>query len=147
MFRHHKNKPKKPPTNLRGIFAGCGTLLNRNDMGPHVLSLTGKSNPSDVTLVYLGTPSYDIVEKRVAQTSWYVDVGCRVISLDVVLDAPPTCEMAEMIDKADVILVSGGNTSYAMRRWERIGLTKLIREACLGSRRVVMAGGSAGAIW
>ncbi|KAL3775735.1 hypothetical protein ACHAW5_005890 [Stephanodiscus triporus] len=120
MFRLHNNntnKPRRPPTNLRGIFAGCGTLLNRDDMGRHVLSLTGKSNnPEDVTLVYLGTPSYDIVEKRIAQTSWYVDAGCRVISLDVVLDAPPTSEMATIIDAADVILLRdetmGANRAY-----------------------------------
>ncbi len=145
--RRLERRPKQPPTNLRGIFAGCGTLLNRTDMVPHVLGLTGKSNPHDVTLVYLGTPSYDLPEKRIAQTSHYVELGCTVLSLDVVTVAPPTSRMREIIDVADVILVSGGNTHFAMGRWSRLGLDSMMREACLGPRRVVMAGGSAGAIW
>ena len=153
MFRL-KKKPKQqqqPPASLRGVFAGCGTLLNRSDMAPHVLrlALKGKAddNPSSVTLVYLGTPSYDLPAKREAQTSWYVGAGCTVLSLDVVSESPPTHRMAEMIDAADVILVSGGNTGFAMRRWRHVGLDGMIREACLGPRGVVMAGGSAGAIW
>ena len=143
-----KNKsPKPPPNNLRGIFAGCGTLLNHPAMAPHVLRLTGKSDPREVTLVYLGTASYDLPEKRIKQTSWYSDNGVTVISLDVVSHAPSTSHMQSCMDEADVILVSGGNTSFAMRRWKRLGLDVMMREACLGESRVVMAGGSAGAIW
>ena len=137
---------KKPPTTLRGVFAGCGTILNHPSMASHVLSLTGKG-PRDVTLLYLGTPSYDVPSKRVAQTSHYVELGCTVTSLDVVLDAPTVDRMRSMVDGADIILVSGGNTSFAMRRWKRLGLDVIIEEACLGERKVVMAGGSAGAIW
>lgn len=70
-----------------------------------------------------------------------------MIALDVVLKAPPTAYMQECMERADIILVSGGNTSFAMRRWKRLGLDTMIKEACLGPRRVVMAGGSAGAIW
>ncbi len=153
MFRLKKKQPPQPPANLRGVFAGCGTLLNRPDMAPHVLRLAGRRgkagdcDPSSVTLLYLGTPSYDLPAKREAQTSWYADAGCTVLSLDVVNESPPTSKMAEMIDAADVILVSGGNTHFAMRRWKHLGLDVMIREACLGPRKVVMAGGSAGAIW
>ena len=145
------SKPKtayyRPPTNLRGIFAGCGSLLNDPQMGPHVLKLTGKSNPKDVTLLYLGTASYDLLDKRINQTSWYSDQGCTVIALDVVSNAPETAYMKKCFESADVVLVSGGNTSFAIRRWKRLGLDKMMKEACLGPRRVVMAGGSAGAIW
>lgn len=116
-------------------------------MAPHVLQLTGKgSAPQDVTLVYLGTPSYDLPDKCLAQTSHYTTLGCTVISLNVATEAPTTDRMQEVIDMADILLVSGGNTSFAMRRWKHLGLDCMIREACLGERRVVMAGGSAGAI-
>ena len=142
---------KKPPTTLRGVFAGCGTILNHPSMASRVLSLLtdeGRgSDPSSATVLYLGTPSYDIPSKRDAQTSHYVELGCTVVSLDVVLDAPTTEYMRSMVDRADIILVSGGNTSFAMRRWKHLGLDVIIREACLGERKVVMAGGSAGAIW
>lgn len=117
-------------------------------MAPHVLALTGKeSNPDTVTLVYLGTPSYDIPAKCVAQTSHYVELGCTVTSLNVVLESPTSDYMQCVIDSADIILVSGGNTSFAMRRWKHLGLDTIIKNACLGERKVVMAGGSAGAIW
>ena len=139
---------KKPPTTLRGVFAGCGTILNHPSMATHVISLTGKgSTPRDVSLLYLGTPSYDVPSKCAAQTSHYVELGCTVTSLNVVLDAPTVDHMRSMIDGADIILVSGGNTSFAMRRWKHLGLDVIIEEACLGERKVVMAGGSAGAIW
>ena len=143
--KHGLHCPKA--ANLRGIFAGCGSLLNDPQMGPHVLRLTGKSDPSDITLVYLGTASYDLIDKRENQTSWYYEQGCNVIALDVVLNAPETAYMKECIENADIILVSGGNTSFAMRRWKRLGLDEMMRTACLGPRRTVMAGGSAGAIW
>lgn len=146
------------PQNLRGIFAGSGTLLNHPEMGPHLLSLASRRHstnpsasgaavdPSSITLLYLGTPSYDLPEKRLAQTSWYVEQGCRVISLDVVEKAPTTAYMKECVEGADILLVSGGNTSFAMRRWRRLGLDGMMREA-VARRGVVMAGGSAGAIW
>jgi dipeptidase E len=137
----------RPPTKLHACVAGSGTLLNEATMGPHVIKLTGKSDPRDVTVVYLGTASYDIVEKRDKQTSWYSEQGCTVIALDVVLNAPETSYMEDCMQKADIILVSGGNTNFAMRRWKHIGLDKMLKEACLGPRRAVMAGGSAGAIW
>jgi dipeptidase E len=141
-------KKQAPPTTLRGVFAGCGTILNHPSMAPHVLSLTGKgSTPHNVTLVYLGTPSYDIPAKCVAQTSHYVELGCTVTPLNVVLESPTTDYMQRIIDSADIILVSGGNTSFAMRRWKHLGLDGIIKDACLGPRKVVMAGGSAGAIW
>ena len=137
----------RPPAKMHGCFAGSGTLLNDAAMGPHVLKLTGKSDPNDVTVVYLGTPSYDLIEKRQNQTSWYSEQGCTVIALDAVLNAPETAYMKESMEKADIILVSGGNTNFALRRWKHIGLDKMIKEACLGPRKAVMAGGSAGAIW
>ena len=140
-FQKHKT-----PTHLRGIFAGCGTLLNHPEMAPQVIKLTNKPI-RDVTLVYLGTASYDLPDKLEKQTSWYSENGCTVIALDVVQKAPPTAYMQECIERADIILVSGGNTSFAMRRWKRLGLDKMMQDACLGPRRVVMAGGSAGAIW
>lgn len=47
------------------------------------------------------------------------------------------------MEKADIILVSGGNTLYAVDRWTYLGLDELLRGAA--HRGKVMAGGSAGA--
>ena len=51
--------------------------------------------------------------------------------------------MEEAVEKADIILVSGGNTLYAVDRWTYLGLDELLRGAA--HRGKVMAGGSAGA--
>ena len=49
-----------------------------------------------------------------------------------------------MVAGADVILVSGGNTLYAMDLWKAVGLVSLLQEAM--ERGAVLTGGSAGAI-
>ncbi|EPY37301.1 dipeptidase E [Angomonas deanei] len=46
--------------------------------------------------------------------------------------------------EAHVVLVSGGNTLYAVRRWKETGLDAVLTSAA--QRQVVLAGGSAGAI-
>ena len=52
--------------------------------------------------------------------------------------------MVEKIDNSDIILVSGGNTLYAVDRWVYLGLDELLKGAAYQGK--VMAGGSAGAI-
>ncbi len=50
----------------------------------------------------------------------------------------------EAFESADVILVSGGNTLFAIDRWKFLGIDKLLAEAA--QRGCVLCGGSAGAI-
>lgn len=52
--------------------------------------------------------------------------------------------MEEKVSKADVILISGGNSLYAVDRWHKIGLAPLFKAAM--ERGAVLCGGSAGAI-
>ena len=47
-----------------------------------------------------------------------------------------------VVDFADVIVVSGGNSLFAMLRWQSIGLDLLIKEAAM--KGAVLCGGSAG---
>ena len=61
--------------------------------------------------------------------------------------SPPIMDLDEMkslMDAAHVIVVSGGNTLYAIDKWNNVGLDKLIYDAM--NRGVVLTGGSAGAI-
>lgn len=48
------------------------------------------------------------------------------------------------LGRADAVLVSGGNTLFAIDRWTRCGLAPALREAM--ERGAVLCGGSAGAI-
>jgi peptidase E len=56
---------------------------------------------------------------------------------------PSSEEMRRIIvDFSDVIVVSGGNSLFAMLRWQSIGLDLLIKEAAV--KGTVLCGGSAG---
>ena len=52
--------------------------------------------------------------------------------------------MEQLVNNADVIVVSGGNSLFACDRWNKIGLTPLLRNAM--NRGAVLSGGSAGCI-
>jgi dipeptidase E len=53
--------------------------------------------------------------------------------------------MESALGGADVVVVSGGNTLFAVDRWKQTGLDKHILRAV--ERGVVFAGGSAGLMW
>ncbi len=56
---------------------------------------------------------------------------------------PSKADIKALISSADIIAVSGGNTLFAMTRWRKLGLDKLLRGAM--DRGAVLCGG-AGAI-
>ncbi len=99
-----------------------------------------------MNLLYVGTASYDDVVSRERQTSEFVKLGVSISSLDVAnnIDVANYDDMREAVYSADIVLVGGGNTLYALDRWDRVGLSDLLRDAA--RRGTVMAGGSAGAI-
>ena len=150
-------RPFIPPPNLKGIFAGSGNAgMGDPYIARAVVDLVQKP-PHQVSLMYLGTATYDIDKFRENQTKSFLKLGCHVRSLDVAnnnnnnnnnesSESPPLSleDMAEAVDKADIILVSGGNTQYAVDRWKYLGLDELLKDASL--QGTVMCGGSAGAI-
>lgn len=102
-----------------------------------------------------------VIGPRETQTKEFVRIGCPVSHLNVALQTVPMDEMASkacciflkvrltskndmQVDAADVILVSGGNTLFAVDRWDRLGLSDLLRKAAIA--RKVLTGGSAGVI-
>ena len=54
--------------------------------------------------------------------------------------------MKDQVENTDVVLVSGGNTLYAMQRWEELGMADILKSAAKKAIRPVFCGGSAGAI-
>ncbi|GMI28331.1 hypothetical protein TrRE_jg249, partial [Triparma retinervis] len=106
------------------------------------LKLASKEKP---VVAYLGTATYDLPQFKSNQTRLLAEVGCPV--LDVVCSNPGDTTMGdakEKIGRADVIIVSGGNTLFAVDRWKKLGLDEVLREAA--ERGAVIGGGSAGAI-
>ena len=74
----------------------------------------------------------------------FANLGVQVDSLDIANTSMPREKMEEKVDKSDIILVSGGNTLYAVDRWNYLGLNEMLIEAA--NKGKVLAGGSAGAI-
>jgi dipeptidase E len=140
-----KRTTKNALRQFKGVFAGSGSD-GMNDMSicKIVMSMTGKANPS---VLYIGTATYDLPGPRDRQTIRFKEAGCKVTSLAVVDRTPSRIELQEMVDNADIILVSGGNTLFAVDRWRTIGLDLCLWEALQrGINGPVLAGGSAGAI-
>lgn len=130
---------------LRGLFAGAGSaMMGSSLVVDAVLKLTGKPNASDVTLVYLGTATYDLEKFRSKQCGTFMERGVDVRPFDVACATPALVEVEEAIEAADVVMVSGGNTLFAVERWQRAQMVEPLRRAML--RGAVMCGGSAGAI-
>ena len=107
--------------------------------------MTSKEKPN---VVYIGTPFFDRDDKYDSGTESFRSIGCRIKRLMVAKECttPSPEEMRRIIiDWADLVMVSGGNSLFAMLRWQSIGLDQLLREAA--SNGTVMCGGSAGCGW
>jgi dipeptidase E len=131
-------------TKLRAVFAGAGlAMMGEPSVVSTVLSLTGKQDAHDVKMLYLGTATYDLPQFREKQTAAFSERGVTVTSLDVALTVPSEDHVAAAIDGADVILVSGGCTLFAVDRWRRAKMVEPLRRAM--ERGATLCGGSAGA--
>jgi dipeptidase E len=139
-------KPFIPPPNLKGLFVGSGSDgLNDARMAQAVLDLvTDTDVEKQPTVLYLGTATYDLNGPRERQTEQLKALGCHIKSLDLIHAAPGIVELRDAVESSDIILVSGGNTLFAVDRWKRLGLDNLLQQAML--RGAALAGGSAGAI-
>eukprot|EP01126_Amoeba_proteus_P047170 TRINITY_DN5372_c0_g1_i2.p1 TRINITY_DN5372_c0_g1~~TRINITY_DN5372_c0_g1_i2.p1 ORF type:complete len:281 (-),score=44.08 TRINITY_DN5372_c0_g1_i2:149-991(-) len=132
-------------THLKGVFGGSGRdLMGTMEVGKEIIRLTNKE-PTQIIVLYLGTASYDALSPKTAQTAYLASCGCEITSLDLVFPPLPSHEdICSLIERADVIMVSGGNTLYALDSWSKLGVDVRLREAI--QRGAVMCGGSAGLI-
>jgi dipeptidase E len=130
---------------VRIVAAGRGRSMSLPKIVDSVLKLANQS--STVKIVYLGTATYDKEEPYLLQTEGYRRLSqCEVVKLDVseaCETLPSAEEIQKMLETAHVVLVSGGNTLYAMNRWHELGIDKILTRI---SESTVLCGGSAGAI-
>jgi dipeptidase E len=131
---------------MKIVACGRGRVVQSAAALAEVLRLAGKP-ASSLNLLYLGTASFEDRGAFEAQTAGFAAAGCSAISqlrLTRPSHTPPDAERRRLVERADVIVVSGGNTLFAVRRWHELGVDDLLRSAA--ARGCVMAGGSAGAI-
>jgi len=126
------------------VFGGSGTaVMSYEAVQKEIMQMTGKL-PSDIFVLYLGTASYDATQPMIYQTSHFTSAGATVFHLKVAVTEPTPEEVQKSFGCADVVLVSGGNTLYAVDRWKKFGIHDAIHGAM--TRGAILAGGSAGAI-
>ena len=133
---------------LRIVAAGRGRTMCLPPVVQAVKDLLPTSNNilEQPTLVYLGTATYDKDEPFSVQTHAY-DSWCRVIKLNVSEPTEPDLEhVRQTIASSHAILVSGGNTKYAIERWKALGIDRMIQDRVQQDPPPVLCGGSAGAI-
>ena len=141
----------QPPSALKGLFVGSGSDgMNEEVICDKVLEMIGNdpqrksASARPVVIAYIGTATYDWEGPRERQTAQFISKGCTVKSLDVSDTDHLDSEQIKLLETADAIIVSGGNTLYALDRWKILGIDRLLREAM--ERGAVLTGGSAGAI-
>jgi len=127
----------------RRIYAaGSGhDMLGLVSTVKEVIALSGLARPR---VLYLGTATYDEPSAMASQTANFAMLGCNVTALEVAWRSPPTTVLTAAFYRADIILISGGNTLFAADRWATLGMDVLMRSAA--DRGVVLSGGSAGFI-
>ena len=118
-------------------------MSNNTHMRPGIPSAGHPCHPS-APPIHTGTASYDLEKFRTKQCKTFQERGVDVRTLDVACTTPPQATVDEALGAADAVLVSGGNTLFAVERWRRAGLVAPLRAAA--ERGAVMCGGSAGAI-
>ena len=138
----HKNLNNGEPVYPKILTTGSGNGVHLPFIFTKLIALTGKERPN---VVYIGTPFFDREDKYESGTSSFREIGCRIKRLMVAKECttPSPEEMRRIVlEWADLIMISGGNSLFAMLRWQSIGLDLLIKEAAI--RRKVLCGGSAG---
>ncbi|KAL3768633.1 hypothetical protein ACHAW5_004328 [Stephanodiscus triporus] len=124
------------------LTTGAGNAIHIPFIFAKLIAMTGKERPN---VVYIGTPFFDREGRYENGTVSFRKIGCRIKRLMVAEDdtTPSSEEMRRiMVDWSDLIMISGGNSLFAMLRWQSIGLDLLIKEAAV--RGKVLCGGSAG---
>lgn len=107
-----------------------------------VVSLTGKDRPK---ALFLPTASGDSKERSQAfQDVYGTELGCDVDVLYLLNVSPPKVELEQKILSSDLIYVGGGNTLKMMRRWRRLGVDSILKDAY--ERGITLSGLSAGCI-
>ena len=130
---------------MRSIVAiGGGDIrtLATEPIDRAIIELAGRSTPK---VLFVPTASSDSGEHWDAFDHAYRGVyGCPTEVLYLLGSAPPAQEIAAKISWAEVVYVGGGNALKMLRRWRRLGVDTLLREA--HGDGTVLCGVSAGAI-
>ena len=126
------------------VAIGGGSIrdLATEPIDREIIAMTGRSNPR---ALFVPTASSDSESYCEHFHSAYRDTyGCVTDELLLLDRTPDPAAVRDKIEAADIVYVGGGNTLKMMRRWRRLGVDDLLRDAF--DRGAVLCGVSAGAI-
>ena len=126
------------------VAIGGGQLAERETLAidREVVSLTGKGRPR---ALFIPTASSDSPDYwQIFQSVYGTELGCKTDVLYLLGVTPDREELERKILSSDLIYVGGGNTLKMMRRWRRLGVDSILRDA--HERGIVLSGLSAGCI-
>jgi peptidase E/ketosteroid isomerase-like protein len=104
----------------------------------YILNLALSEKPK---ICFLGTASNDGLEYRKMFYDFYSKLNCEPSHLSLL---EPPDDLEEFVLEKDIIHVGGGNTRMLMEKWNKSGLTEIMRKAW--DKGVILTGMSAGAI-
>ena len=135
-------------TLIKVVMAGKGQTVATRYMIDRVIQLSGKERPH---IAYFGTPCKDREAQYKKIAIPYEESGCHITKVDV-WNRDPTADtncidfVAGILHRADVILISGGLRTVAMKKWKQLGIDQLFLDTAYRPNPPVFVGGSAGAL-
>eukprot|EP00434_Breviolum_minutum_P012807 symbB.v1.2.011288.t1/scaffold754.1/size165080/2 len=133
------------------LNSGSTAAMASQSYCQRMVQMTGKK-PEDLHLAYLGTlifggsqictPTYDLEKFRKRLTDPFIAMGVSIHPINLVESQRLAEEDHAQMLKSDIILVSGGNTLYAMDLWRFTGVVDVLLEM---KDKALFCGGSAGA--
>ncbi len=123
------------------VTIGGGSHKGNRHINKEIVKLTSKKKPK---LLFIPTASSDeplyveVIKKN------FGTLGCTVKNLLLLSQKYSKRELENLILSANIIYVGGGNTLMMMRKWRRLGVDKLIKQAW--KKGTVLCGTSAGSI-
>ena len=125
------------------VAIGGGNLRQKSTLviDQAIIALTGKTLPK---FLFIPTASSDDPKYAEIMTQYYRDLGCETDTLWLLTRHPDLAKIKAQIQAADIIYVGGGNTLKMLRRWRKLGIDRLLRQAYQAGK--VLCGVSAGAI-
>lgn len=125
------------------VAIGGGNLRQKSTLviDQAIVALTGKTRPK---FLFIPTASSDDPKYAEIMTQYYRELGCETDTLWLLKQKVDLAQIQAQIQAADIIYVGGGNTLKMMRRWRKLGVDQLLRQAYQAGK--VLCGVSAGAI-
>ncbi len=132
------------PETTRKIIAigGAGYDLENLAIEKEILRFAQKERPR---VLSIPTASYDDEEwSHLFEHVYGQRLGCATDVLWLLREQPTRQQIEEKILSADIIWVGGGNTLKMMKRWRKLGVDTVLKQA--HGRGIILSGSSAGSI-